>query len=660
MSATAAPATTPAAARSHWRLFGTLLTGRRRQVAALALLIAGSSVLPLAGPQLLRRFIDLAAAGRPISSLAVVAGVYVALALLSQTVRVTATYAATRVAWTATNQLRGTLARHLLRLDLAFHGRHPPGELIERADGDVTALSTFLSSFVPRVAGGVLTLVGVLVAVALEDWRIAVALAVFAAVVGVTVARQRDAAVGTAAAHRAAIAGLFGEIEERLAGAEDLRANAGAPHAVRRFHHASADAAITGTRSEQTTVRMYVVNTAVFVVGGALSLGAGVAMYRAGALSLGTVFLLFQYTELLRRPIDEIVDELERVQEAAAGITRIDRLMATAPSVSDGATGSPTVSDGPTGSPTVSDGGSGRLGGGALAVELDRVAFAYDDGVPVIDGLSLRLRPGAVLGVVGRSGSGKTTIARLLLRLIDPVDGAVRMGRDPGGLADLRELRLDEVRTRVGLVTQDVQLFAATVRDNLTLFGTHPAADDRLVEVVERLGLGGWLRGLPRGLDTLLGAGGAGSSAGEAQLLAFARVFLRDPGLVVLDEAASRVDPISEARIEHAVDLLLRGRTAVVIAHRLGTVGRADDILVLDHGAAVEHGPREALAADPGSRFAALLAAGLHAGAGAAPEPPEPVDNSPAPLDKRLHSPHPGRGARDGRGGAATCLEEAG
>jgi ABC-type multidrug transport system fused ATPase/permease subunit len=640
MFATAAPATTPDAARSHWRLFGLLLNGRRWQVAALALLIAGSSVLPLAGPQILRRFIDLAAAGEPISTLAVLAGAYVALALVSQAVRVTATYAATRVAWTATNQLRGTLARHLLRLDLAFHGRHPPGELIERADGDVTALSTFLSSFVPTVAGGILTLIGVLVAVALEDWRIAVALALFAAVVGVTVARQRDAAVGTAAAHRAAIAGLFGEIEERLAGAEDLRANAGAPHAVRRFHHAAADAAITGARSERTTVRMYIVNTAVFVVGGALSLGVGVAMYRAGALTLGTVFLLFQYTELLRRPIDEIVDELERVQEAAAGITRIDRLMATAPSVADR--------------------GGRRLAGGPLAVELDGVAFAYDDGVPVIGGLSLRLRPGAVLGVVGRSGSGKTTIARLLLRLIDPVAGAVRVGRAPGDVTDLREVRLDDVRTRVGLVTQDVQLFAATVRDNLTLFGAHPASDERLVEVVERLGLGGWLRGLPSGLDSMLGACGAGSSAGEAQLLAFARVFLRDPGLVILDEAASRVDPVSEARIEHAVDLLLRGRTAVMIAHRLGTVGRADDILVLDHGVAVEHGPREALAADPGSRFAALLAAGRDNSADPGEELAWPVDNSLAPLDNGVRSPHPGRGARDGRRGAATCLEEAG
>jgi ATP-binding cassette subfamily B protein len=634
-------AVSPPARQSHWRLLGLLLRGRRPQVAALALILALSSALPLAGPQLLRAFIDQAAGGSRLGVLALIAGAYVGIALLAQAVSVTTTYAATRVAWTATNELRGTLARHLLGMDLAYHGRHPPGELIERADGDVTSLSTFLSSFVPRVAGAALTLAGILVAVSFEDWRLGIALAIFSGLVALTIARQRNAAVGLAATNRAAVAALFGEIEERLAGAEDLRANAGAPHAVHRFHHAAARVARAGTRAEMGTIRIYNISTGVFVVGGALSLAAGTALYRAGAISLGTVFLLFQYTELLRRPIDQIVDELQRVQEAAAGITRIHTLLATQPSVADN--------------------GRGTLGPGPLAVELDGVAFAYDDGVPVIGGLTLRLEPGRVLGIVGRTGSGKTTLARLLLRLVDPVSGTIRAGtavatspgtaspgtangqaREPGrypdqprrrtashapggeaerlDLRDLREVRLAEVRSRIGLVTQDVQLFKASVRDNLTLFGAHPARDDDLTGVVERLGLGAWLRALPDGLDTMLGPGGAGTSAGEAQLLAFARVFIRDPGLIILDEAASRLDPVSEARIEHAIDLLLEGRTAVLIAHRLGTVARADEILVLEGGIAAEHGPRQALAGNPGSRFAALLAASGHAPDGALAE----------------------------------------
>jgi ABC-type multidrug transport system fused ATPase/permease subunit len=160
------------------------------------------------------------------------------------------------------------------------------------------------------------------------------------------------------------------------------------------------------------------------------------------------------------------------------------------------------------------------------------------------------------------------------------------------------------------MVTQEIQVFHASVRDNLTLFD--PSIPDvNVVQVLADLGLDGWLRSLPEGLDTKLSPGTAGLSAGEAQLLAFARVFLHDPGLVILDEASSRLDPATEQRLEHAVSRLLEGRTGIIIAHRLGTVQRADTIMVLEGGACQEYGSRVALERDPGSRFAQLLRAGM-------------------------------------------------
>ncbi|HEX6014799.1 MAG TPA: ABC transporter ATP-binding protein [Geminicoccaceae bacterium] len=564
-------------------MIGTLLRGRRGRLALLGVLLAASSALPLAGPQLLRAFIDRAVAGRPIAALSLIAGAYVAVALTRQALAVTAAYGATQLAWTAGNDLRERLLRHTLELDLAFSGTHPPGELIERTDGDVTALSSFVSSFVLRIVGSALTLIGVLVVVLLEDWQVGLALAAFAAVAAFTIARLRDSAVPQATQRRAAAARLFGELEERLAGAEDLRANGGGAHAVRRFHQATAALYGSARRAALGTRRIYVITMAVFVAGGVLSLLAGAALYRSGAITLGTVYLLFRYTSMLREPLEQISNELQNVQTAVAGYVRVGQLLDERP--------------------TVGDAGRRTLPAGALPVELDGVGFAYREGVPVLEGVTLRLPAGRVLGVVGHSGSGKTTLTRLLLRLADPTEGVVRVGG-----TDLREVRLAALRARVGLVTQDVQLFDASVRDNLTLFGAVVADDSRLVEVLDSLGLGGWRRALPDGLDTPLGPGGAGLSAGEAQLLAFARVFLRDPGLVILDEAASRVDPATEARIERALDTLLAGRTAIVIAHRLATVGRADEILVLEEGRVAEHGARPALAADPGSRFARLLA----------------------------------------------------
>jgi ABC-type multidrug transport system fused ATPase/permease subunit len=193
----------------------------------------------------------------------------------------------------------------------------------------------------------------------------------------------------------------------------------------------------------------------------------------------------------------------------------------------------------------------------------------------------------------------------LLFRFYDPSWGAIRLGG-----ADLRALQLADVRTRVGMVTQDVQLFHASVRDNLT-FWNQTISDERILEVLETLGLMPWLQSLPNGLDSELASGGASLSAGEAQLLAFARVFLQDPGLVILDEASARLDPATEALIERAIDRLLEGRTAIIIAHRLRTVQRADDILILDHGHVLEYGPRAQLAADPTSHFHRLLRVGL-------------------------------------------------
>jgi ATP-binding cassette, subfamily B, bacterial len=199
-------------------------------------------------------------------------------------------------------------------------------------------------------------------------------------------------------------------------------------------------------------------------------------------------------------------------------------------------------------------------------------------------------------------------IPRLLFRLYDTTGGAVRLGG-----VDIRAVAPTDLRARVGLVTQDVQLFSASLRDNIAFFD--PAIDDaRIVAALDALGLRDWLAAMPQGLDTRLAPGGAGMSAGEAQLLAFTRLLLRDPGLIILDEAASRLDLITEGRLERAVTRLLHGegshRSAIIIAHRLHTVQRADDILILDGGRVVEYGPRARLAADPGSRFYRLLQTG--------------------------------------------------
>lgn len=327
-----------------------------------------------------------------------------------------------------------------------------------------------------------------------------------------------------------------------------------------------------------------------FAAGTAVVLGLAAWTQRSGALTVGTAVLLFQYTQMIRTPFERLIDQLPQYQRALAAVARVGELLSQRPSL--------TVAPRPRELPAH----------GPLSLELDRVSFAYpDDDEPVLSDVTLRLAPGETIGLVGRTGSGKTTIARMVLRLYDPTAGTVRVGG-----VDLREADPTSLRRRIAVVTQDVQLFAASVRDNLTLFRPGLADDARLREVLEEVGLGAWLAGLPDGLDTELGPQGGGVSAGQAQLLAFARAFLTEPGLVVLDEASSRLDPATEERVEAAVARLLHRRTGVLIAHRLSSLSRVDQIAVVDGGRVVEYGPRATLAADPDSRFGRLLdAAGV-------------------------------------------------
>jgi ATP-binding cassette subfamily B protein len=330
---------------------------------------------------------------------------------------------------------------------------------------------------------------------------------------------------------------------------------------------------------------MWGASLVLFAGANAVAFALGASLWRAGAITLGTVYLIFNYTELLRRPIERLRTQLADLQQAGASIARVTELFNLESAIRDGV--------------------GTTLPPGALAVSLDHVTFGYGADAPVLHDVTLDLLPGRVLGLLGRTGSGKTTIARLLCRLADPTAGVVRLG----GVSE-RDTRLDELRDRVALVTQDVQLFQGTVRDNVTFF--NPAVPDaRIVAALDTLGLSAWFCALPAGLDSELTAAGSGLSAGEAQLLALVRVFLKDPGLVILDEASSRLDPATETLLERAMDALLAGRTAVVIAHRLATVTRADEILILEDGRIAERGARAELAADPNAHFARLLRADM-------------------------------------------------
>ncbi|HLZ24356.1 MAG TPA: ABC transporter ATP-binding protein [Ktedonobacterales bacterium] len=547
----------------------------------LAVILCGTISVQVVTPLVASRFIDQATSGGTLRELTFLALLTIALALVGQGVAIAETYVAENVSWAATNALRADLVAHLLRLDASFHAARTPGELIERVDGDVATLARFFSRFVVYVLGNGILMLGVLGLLYHVDWRIGLGLSAFVVLALTAMLRIRAVATPSWAAERQASADFYGFLGEYLAGLEDIRSSGAGAFVLRRCAEVMRSWLAATLKAQMWGYTMIGTSQGLFALGTAVAFALSAMLFKSGTLTIGTVYLIFQYTEMLRQPTEQIRNEVQDLQQADASMGRVEALLNTAPRVTDG----PSVA----------------LPPGPLAVELDGVSFGYVEDAPVLRDVSVYLAPGRVLGVVGPTGSGKTTLTRLLPRFHDPLAGVVRLGG-----VDLRTVRLAAVRARIGLVTQEVHLFNASVRDNLTLFDDG-VPDDRISAVLEILGMGGWLRELPRGLDTLLGPSGAGLSAGQAQVLACARIFLRDPDVVILDEASSRLDPATERLVHIALGRLLDGRTGIIVAHRLTTLSYADDILVLEDGQVREHGPRLALAADPTSRFAGLL-----------------------------------------------------
>jgi ABC-type multidrug transport system fused ATPase/permease subunit len=430
-------------------------------------------------------------------------------------------------------------------------------------------------------------MIGILAALFVEDWRAGLAFSIYSAATVLILGKVKDIAVPHQKARREAEAQLYGFIEEQLSGTEDIRSSGAVDFSIRELFRHQKEVL---THSRDSHFKRWIIENSMglaLTLGTLLAIVSGYWLFTAGVVTIGTVYLFVHYLNLLEEPFWAMTHEIESFQTIGACVERLTEFRNFKSTVTDG-----QIADiAPDACP--------------LALTFDDVTFAYNGNDSVLSRVSFDLRPGSILGLLGRTGSGKTTIGRLIFRLYDVSSGSVKVNN-----VDIRESKVESLRKNIAIVTQDVQLFRASVRENLTFFD-RSIPDEKIIATLEELELGEWLRSLPKGLDTELETGSRSLSAGEAQLLAFARVFLRNPKLVILDEASSRLDPATEQRLERAIDRLLKNRTAIIIAHRLDTLHRADDVLILDKGEVTEYGNRRQLAADPASRFHHLLQTGM-------------------------------------------------
>lgn len=479
-------------------------------------------------------------------------------------------------------ELRVRAFRHVHDLSVLTQNTERRGSLVSRVTSDVDTISLFVQW------GGIMLLVSTLqvlvatVLMAIYSWQLTVL--VWACFLPLAIAlRPLQARVNRAYTRvRERVGAMLGAVSEAVVGAETIRA-----YGVQRRVQRKIDASISATRDAQVTAQntvAMVFSSGVLVANLVLAVVvvAGTALGVAGDLSVGALLAFLFLVQLFTGPVQQATEVLNELQNAVAGWRRVLGIIDTPVQVADpGADGVPSPR-------------------GPAHVRLDGVGFAYPDGPPVLHDVHVDLPAGASVAVVGATGSGKTTIAKLVTRLMDPTHGAVLLDG-----VDLRSVRPADLRRRVVMVPQEGFLFDTTLAENLSYGLREQPADtaaghDRLRDALAELGLADWLAELPGGLTTPVGQRGESLSAGERQLVALARAYLADADLLVLDEATSAVDPATEVRIARALDSLTSGRSTITIAHRLSTAEAADLVVVVDAGRVVEFGPHTDLVAADG------------------------------------------------------------
>jgi ATP-binding cassette subfamily B protein len=497
-----------------------------------------------------------------------------------------------------TARIRADLFRHALGLSLRFHDRTPVGKLLTRLTSDVDALAEVFGSGAVGVLADLVSLLVLAITMLLIEWRLGLLLLLIQVPITAAIlwlqGRYRKANYRV----REELGQLNADLQENLQGLEVVQMFRREAVNSARFAATTANyrQAVTGTIFYDSAISAFIEWVALAAV--ALVLGLGGAMVSGGAMGLGTLTTFILFSQRLFDPLRQMAERFTQIQGGLTAVERIGELLEQPIEIAD----LPPSQRSPAARQAVANGAAPAAG----EVVFEGVSFAYRSDDPILEDLSFRIAPGEHVAIVGPTGSGKTTVIRLLCRLYEPQAGRILLDG-----VDIRELPLALLRRRLGVVLQDTFLFSGTVADNLRLDAQ--LSDRQLQDLCRDLGLQPLLGRLDQGLATELRERGANLSSGERQLLAVARVAARDPGVLVMDEATAFLDPSTEATLQRDLETLLRGRTAIVIAHRLATVEASDRILVLRRGRLVEEGTHLELRAANGlyARLAELQEKGL-------------------------------------------------